>query len=419
VDADAADADVEARDAGAEAKDADAAGADAEAADAEAEPEEVEAVDVEAAEAEASDARATDAGTEDAEPVDDEAADAEPVDAEPAEAGTEGARAEDAKAPDAATGETESPNAETTEAEPAGADGPETTEAAAAGAAGDGADGEPSADSDDGPRERMEQALKAVRREGQKAAAIYAVVDAVAAFLLVNVLLAVVAPPDVLAPVAIADVTGVVVLAGVVGVVVLAVELWLRTRGSLVERFERANPEIAGPLRTARDIASTGTDTRMAARLYEETLERLREASGLALVDSRRIAATGLVIVVLCLASVQVTVIGLSLFGADGPGPAVEDEPEAVTPGFDGLRDGGEVLGDPSAVDRGDDNVSVEVTTNEGDGPVDEQRSFPSDGDGSAAGADVETRQAGYSDPERIENAELVREYNVRIREEE
>lgn len=298
--------------------------------------------------------------------------------------------------------------------EPASGDAEEkATEAAGAGDPSGGSDDGPSEapqDVDAGPRERMERALEAVRREGQKAAAIYAVVDAVAAFLLVNVLLAVAAPPGVPEPVAIAGVAGVAVLAG---------ELWLRTRGSLVERFEGANPEIAGALRTACDAAGAGADTRMAARLYEETLERLRETSGLALVDSRRLAATALVIVVLCLASVQVTVVGVSVFGTGDPAPDVEDQPEAVTPGFDGLRDGGEVLGDPSSVDRGDDNVSAGVETNEGDGPVDEQRTFPADGGGSAAGAAVETQQAAFSDPERIENAELVREYNVRIREDE
>ena len=266
----------------------------------------------------------------------------------------------------------------------------------------------PEADIDpESPQGRMERALTAVRREGQKAAAIYAVADGVAAMLAVNVVLATIA----------SAVPYPTVLAVLAGVAVLGGEFWLRTRRSLVERFEAANPAVAGPLRTARDAVESGADDRMAARLYEETLERLRDASGVALVDGARVAATGVVVVVLCLASLQVSVVGLSFLGDDST-TAVDDRPEAVTPEPDGLRDGGAVLGDPDPVDRGSEDVTAEVEANEGDGPIEEDRSFPSDG-GGAGGADVETRQAAFSRPDRVENAELVREYNLRIREQE
>ncbi|PSQ37361.1 hypothetical protein BRD05_00720 [Halobacteriales archaeon QS_9_70_65] len=266
----------------------------------------------------------------------------------------------------------------------------------------------PEADVDpESPQGRMERALTAVRREGRKAAAIYAVADGVAAMLAVNVALATVA----------SAVPYPTVLAVLAGVAVCGGEFWLRTRRSLVERFEAANPAVAGPLRTARDAVESGADNRMAARLYEETLERLRDASGVALVDDARVAATGIVVVVLCLASLQVSVVGLSFLGDDTT-TAVDDRPEAVTPEPDGLRDGGAVLGDPDPVDRGSEDVTAEVEANEGDGPIEEDRNFPSDG-GGAGGADVETRQAAFSRPDRVENAELVREYNLRIREQE
>jgi len=272
------------------------------------------------------------------------------------------------------------------------------------------ADAEPEAEADvdpESPQGRMERALTAVRREGRKAAAIYAVADGVAAMLAVNVVLATVA----------SAVPYPTVLAVLAGVAVLGGEFWLRTRRSLVERFEAANPEIAGPLRTARDAVESSADNRMAARLYEETLERLRDASGVALVNGARVAATGIVVVVLCLASLQVSVVGLSFLGDDTT-TSVDDRPEAVTPEPDGLRDGGAVLGDPDPVDRGSEDVTAEVEANEGDGPIENDRNFPSDG-GGAGGADVETRQAAFSRPDRVENAELVREYNVRIREQE
>lgn len=272
------------------------------------------------------------------------------------------------------------------------------------GADDDGADGERT------PRETMEAALGAVRREGLKAALVYAILDATAVFLAANLALTVLAPPWVPFPAAIA---------GGVGVAAFAAELWLRTRRSLVERFEAVNPEVAGPLRTARDATADGADTRMAARLYEEVIDRLRDTSGVALVDARRVAATGLVVVLLSLATLQVTVVGLSAFGPDDADPSVDDEPGgALAPEGTSLRDGSEVLGDPDSVDRGDDNRTAQVEADEGSGPVDTDRSFPSEG-GADGDFDVESRQAGFDDPERIEDAELVREYNLRIREDE
>ncbi|WP_254838418.1 DUF7502 family protein [Natronomonas marina] len=269
----------------------------------------------------------------------------------------------------------------------------------------------PDTTAEESSRERIERALEAVRREGLKAAAVYAVLDATAVFLAVNLLLATAAP---------AGLPDHVVTAAVAAVVALVAELWFRTRRSLVEQFEAANPEVAGPLRTARDAVERGTDTRMAARLYEEVIERLRETSGVALVDSRRVAATAVVVVLLSAATVQVSIVGLSLFGTDEDVPEGEVEPGgALTPENDGLRDGSEVLGDPDSVDRGDDETTAELETNEGDGPVEEERSFPSDGGGSTGGYDVESQQAGFEEGERLEDAELVRKYNVRIREDE
>ena len=309
---------------------------------------------------------------------------------------------------DLGSGSDDAPEEGETEANDAAAsdDAPEAEADATDATADDGT--APEADADpESPQGRMGRALTAVRREGQKAAAIYAVADGVAAMLAVNVVLATVA----------SAVPYPTVLAVLAGVAVLGGEFWLRTRRSLVERFEAANPEIAGPLRTARDAVESGADTRMAARLYEETLERLRDASGVALVNGARVAATGIVVVVLCLASLQVSVVGLSFLGDDTT-TSVDDRPEAVTPEPDGLRDGGAVLGDPDPVDRGSEDVTAEVEANEGDGPIENDRNFPSDG-GGAGGADVETRQAAFSRPDRVEDAELVREYNLRIREQE
>lgn len=324
----------------------------------------------------------------------------------------------DADTDAAAAGDTADPNEPSTGAAPDG----DVTDGNADGAA---------------ARDRMARALGAVRREGWKAAILYAAVDAVAAFLAVNLLVAVADPgilPDRIAlPAAVAEalsgalgavsIPGSAFLAAVLGVVVFAGELRFRTRRSLVERFEAVNPPVAEALRTARDAVDDGLDSRMAARLYEDVVDRLGETSGVALVDVRRVAGTVVLIALLSLATVQVAVVDLSLFddgpgvpGGNGVGPG-EDDPRNYT----GLEDGESVLGEPEDVESGDENLTARIETSGGDGPVSDGEQFPPPEDlsgGSGGGGGVQSQQAGYAQPERLEDAELIREYNLRIREE-
>lgn len=287
------------------------------------------------------------------------------------------------------------------------------------------------------PRRRMAGALREVRQEGKKAALIYAVVDAVLLFLAVNVLLAVLQPAELPAQVAVprtvtdqlaqaigrsiprVTLPASAVVAAVVGLVAFVGEYGYRVRRPLVEQFEAANPGVAEALRTARDAVDDGADTRMAARLYEDVLDRLRQSSGVALVDTRRLLVTLVVVVALSLATVQVAVVDLDLLG--GAGPTDDGSPTDRPSEYEGLEDGDAVLGEPEDVQAGDENLTAEIESTGGDEELDGSEQFPSNSDGgpgSGSGA-VDSQQAGYAAPEDVEDAELIREYNLRIREQD
>jgi hypothetical protein len=280
-------------------------------------------------------------------------------------------------------------------------------------------------------RKRVEQAIRAVRREGRQIALIYAVVDGVAATVVLNVALTVldVVPygphllPNVFATfvslltgvtVTQVSVPGSAVIAAGVGFVVAVAEFGYRIRKPVVEQFEAANPELREALRTARDAVADGAETRMALALYEDVLERLRDASSVGLIDLRRLAATLLLVAAVSLGGVQAAVVDVEFDPFDGDGPGGTDAGREST--YEGLRDPDRVLGDPEDVEAGDVDLEAPVSTEgsstgEGDAAG---RSYDTGGLSSGA---VESQQAGYAPQEELEDADLIREYNLRIRE--
>ena len=258
-------------------------------------------------------------------------------------------------------------------------------------------------------RERVTRAVKRVRREGQKAAAIHAVVDAVAVTLGANLVLTVVGidlpgPEYTRQGVAVA-----------LGLLVGIVEFVARVRVPLVERFESVNPEVREALRTARDTARSGVENRVAGRLYEDVLAGLRRASSADLVDTRRMAGTVLLVVVLSAVTVQASVVGLDLT------PPPEDGDTGDRGGsetdYGGLEDGEEILGEETDVDEGDEDLDAVVGGSAGGegGEASEDRAYDSGGFSSSGSYDAQ--QSGFAPSDEVENADIIREYNVRIRE--
>ncbi|MFB6251512.1 MAG: hypothetical protein ABEI27_07485 [Halobellus sp.] len=279
---------------------------------------------------------------------------------------------------------------------------------------------------------RIRAALDEVRREVRKAAVIHAAVDAALIALAANFLVILFDPEALrvlvrLPDAAVALLRGVPVLgraapttvgagsllALILGVVAFASVYLLRMRRSLVERFEAANPALRAALRTARDAVEAGHEGTMAKRLYDDVIERLGETSAFELVAVRRVAVTAVLVVLVSLASVQIAVVDPDLGGLLGPGETGNIE----RPDDDGLQDGDQVLGDREDVQAGEELQNISVT---GSGEViDEGATGAGDNYGDVGGGSgaFDSQQAGFRGEQRIEDAELVREYNLRIRE--
>jgi hypothetical protein len=281
--------------------------------------------------------------------------------------------------------------------------------------------------------DRITAALSEVRREVRKAALVHAAVEGALLAVVANLILSLATPAPLSGAVPLPaiifgalrnlPVVGAVaprtvgvasVVAVGVGVVGFAGAFLLRVRRPLIEQFEAANPPVREALRTARDAVGGGSDTEMARRLYADVIGTLGETSSLELVDARRLTITVVLVAVVTVASVQVAVVNPDLAGllpgGNDPGANIEQ------PDDDELEDGDEILGDAEDVEAGDEveNITVPGTgEGEGDGPT-----APGGGAGSGGGSgEFDSQQAGFAGEERIEDAELVREYNLRIRE--
>jgi len=278
---------------------------------------------------------------------------------------------------------------------------------------------------------QIRAALTEVRREVRNVAVLYATVEAALVALVVNLVLGLTDPQSLAVaipiPSVVVDALGSIPLVGgvapatipvtailalAIGGVAFAVAFAVRVRRPLVEQFEAANAPLGAALRTARDAVDGGADTEMVRRLYDDVIETLGSTSTLELVETRRVVATLVLVALVSVASVQVAIVNPDLAGLLGAG----GEPTVERPDDGGLQDGDEILGDREDVGEGDDQENISVPgTGEGsaDGPTGSDGGF---GGGGGSGA-FDSQQSGYAGQERIEDAELVREYNLRIRE--
>ena len=243
-----------------------------------------------------------------------------------------------------------------------------------------------------------------------KAAALHAVVDAMLVLLAVNLALTV-AGVDIPGPAYTRQ-----ALAVGAGLVVGVAEFALRFRTPPVDQFETANPEVSEALRTARDAALDGAETRMARRLYDDVLDALGRASSADLVSTGRVLVSVLVVFGLALATVQASVAGLDLTDSSGPAGPATGEGDDRNDDYDGLYDGDAILGEETDAQAGDDDLDAVVGGSpggEGEGS-DEAEGYDSGGFSSDGAYDAQ--QAGFSRSDDVENADIIREYNLRIR---
>jgi hypothetical protein len=288
------------------------------------------------------------------------------------------------------------------------------------------------------PDRKIRRALTQIRREGWKVAVIYAVVDATLATLLVNLAATLAGgvpslparlpiPPAILRALretagiqpAEPTVSSAAVVGVVVGCLVFAVEVAWRVRRPLVEQFEAANPALRESLRTARDAVRADRRSRMARRLYEGVLADLERASSVGLLDARRLVVTVVLITAVSAATIHLAVADITLAGL-GDGPTAETPDGGTQSDYTGLQDGSSILGEPEDVPTGEENLDATVdTSGSGSGQGSAAESAAAYEDSGFGGPDsVESQRAGFTERERLEDAELIREYNLRIREE-
>lgn len=279
--------------------------------------------------------------------------------------------------------------------------------------------------------ETLAAAVTEVRREWRKAVAVSAAADGVLALLAANLALTVVVvdlPTFDAVPVETRA-----LVAALVGLLAGVASWHLRARRDAVERFESANPGLGAALRSARDAADSAHDDPMARRCYDDALDRLQEASSGRLLDERRLAVRTAVVFAFAMASLHLTVAGVAVDPlaesptiGGGDGPESDRNPDEAPPEqreqFDdeSLSNSGpsSVMGDPGDVTRGDDALAANVSgPSDGAGSGDERARYENSGHPSAE--DVSPERAGYDDPSTVEDPDLVREYALRVSEED
>jgi hypothetical protein len=304
----------------------------------------------------------------------------------------------------------------------------------------------------DDPLEQIREAIAEIRNEGLKASLIHGVVESSLVLIALAVGLSLSSPswlPEtVTVPASVIEglngaaatagysgtpfaspyeMSAALLLAVAAGLVFFVVDVALVYRSRTVETFEAFNPEVREALRTARDAAEDGHDDTMARQLYDEVIEKLEDTSSGGFISGRRMAMSLVMIIGIGLLVVYVSMLGLNFQPGEGLFPG------GGGPGGDGAAsststseekqsrwdDANSVLGEEkSAGPGGTDSVGVGLTqsgstaTGSGTGGGDPGE-FPD------SSTEVQTQRAGYDAQEQIEDADLVKNYNLRIREEE
>jgi hypothetical protein len=284
-------------------------------------------------------------------------------------------------------------------------------------------------------KEEIRTALSEINREGVKLAAIYAVIDAAVVVLLVNVVLTVFSVPvlpdqiplDPTTSELLSDTLGlgtsgqpVLLSAGVLigsatGIIVFVAEVWWRQRQPLIEQFEAANPPLRESLRTARDAVRRDADSAMINRLYSEVLNNLNKASSVGLLNFKRIAASLVLVAILSGATIQLAVVDIELTGQQDSVETIPGESETE---YDGLQNGSSLLADPTDVPEGEavENATVSST---GSGDTDGNATDAPSGyqnTGFDSATNIQSQRAAYDSGTDVEDAALIREYNIQIR---
>ena len=283
--------------------------------------------------------------------------------------------------------------------------------------------------------EKILQAEKEIRREGAKAAFLHGMVEATVFFVVVYFVLFTFQPdavPDTI-PIEQADVAvpGAVVVAAVAAFLFLIADAYLVYHKRTLEYFEDVNPQINEALRTARDAAERDEKTEMAEALYDDVLKELKNTSSDGFVSIPRM--TGSVVLVFALAFLLLSASmggfggGQSLFSDETTNQGASSaQGEGAGGGGGGsgnaegeLQNAEDVLGESGEVSRGENRQNAELDRSGSGGDGEGGSGAVGEGRDYSEGVSVEGQRTEFSPEEEIEDAELVKEYNLRVRSDE
>lgn len=166
------------------------------------------------------------------------------------------------------------------------------------------------------------------------------------------------------------------VLAAFTGVFFL-VNLVYRVRNYNVELYEEKNPELEEKLRTARDNIDRKNIASQA--LFDELMETARKISSDSIIPSQAIIHKVLIIGGLSFVTIFSGLAGLQVEGTDGAiFQDFELGSETVTDNDPDIRNGSEILGEPTDVDVEARDLEFEIV---GDGEASDQEFSFSTGD--------------------------------------
>ena len=286
--------------------------------------------------------------------------------------------------------------------------------------------------------EKVLRAEREIRREGAKAAFLHGTIEATILLVAVYFGLSELQPgwlPETEVPVGPFAVSSYIPIAAGAAVFFLLIDTVFTYRRRTLEYFEQVNPQIEEALRTARDAAKRDEENEIADALYDDVLEELRTTSSDGFVSLKRVLGAIALVAVIAL-----LVFGVSSLGGYGGGGGLFGESTAgggggggssqsAAGGGGGGGDGGEstaessegLFGEEGEVTRGDDLQEIELGTSGtgagGDGSGGGGTSgSPSDGSDFSGNVEVEGQRAEFSEEEEVEDAELVKEYNLRVR---
>jgi hypothetical protein len=275
------------------------------------------------------------------------------------------------------------------------------------------------------PEEEIRYALKDIRLEAIKASIFHslfegAIVLVISNYLLSNYIEGSIMYSDIEIPLFL-------VYSIIISLVFIIIDFLITYRSRDIYKMEKDNPRLQYALRTAKEGSDREEEPNiMEKRLYEDVLDELKKSSSKGFVNGKRFVFIFGLMFVMGGVSVGSDYTGFGLSDV-GEGLGISSDGNQDSSGssgsqqnqYDSLQDPDDVLGEEGEVTRGSDTEDIELrqSGSGSSGEEDSQSNYESDNSYPTTSS-VEGVRSEYNNEEEIEDSDLVKEYNLRIREE-